>query len=117
LDKNAMDSHLYFGIVSTQASHVCLPQAMIVCVCHRVSDREIARHARAGMSFDEIQFELGVATQCGRCEDCARDVVAQCCSSQPVAALRSEVAPVPSQLAPLLQEGNACKSSSLSPAA
>ncbi|PZU34625.1 MAG: ferredoxin, partial [Acidovorax sp.] len=54
---------------------------MIVCVCHRVSDREIARHARAGMSFDEIQFELGVATQCGRCEDCARDVVAQCCAS------------------------------------
>ena len=49
---------------------------MIVCVCHRVSDREIARHARAGMCFDEIQFELGVATQCGQCEGCARDVVA-----------------------------------------
>ena len=48
---------------------------MIVCVCRRVSDREIARHARAGLSFDEIQFELGVATQCGRCESCARDVV------------------------------------------
>ncbi|WP_367068339.1 (2Fe-2S)-binding protein [Oryzisolibacter sp. LB2S] len=63
---------------------------MIVCVCRRVSDREIARHARAGMSFDEIQFELGVATQCGRCEDCARDVVAQCCSSAPMAALRKE---------------------------
>ena len=38
---------------------------MIVCVCRRISDREIARHARAGMGFDEIQFELGVATQCG----------------------------------------------------
>jgi bacterioferritin-associated ferredoxin len=63
---------------------------MIVCVCHRVSDREIARHARAGMSFDEIQFELGVATQCGRCESCARDVVAQCCGSHPVAALHRE---------------------------
>ena len=61
---------------------------MIVCVCRRVSDREIARHARAGMSFDEIQFELGVATQCGCCESCARDVVAQCSASQPVAALR-----------------------------
>ncbi len=51
---------------------------MIVCVCHRISDREIARHARAGMGFEEIQFELGVATQCGQCEGCARDVVAQC---------------------------------------
>ena len=63
---------------------------MIVCVCHRVSDREIARHARAGMSFDEIQMELGVATQCGQCEGCARDVVAQCCGSHPVAALHRE---------------------------
>lgn len=51
---------------------------MIICVCHRVSDRDIARHARAGMGFEEIQFELGVATQCGQCESCARDVVAQC---------------------------------------
>lgn len=63
---------------------------MIVCVCHRISDREIARHAQAGMSFDDIQFELGVATQCGCCESTARDVVAQCCRSQPVAALRQE---------------------------
>ena len=63
---------------------------MIVCVCRRVSDREIARHARAGMSFDDIQFELGVATQCGQCEGCARDVVAQCNPLHPVAALESE---------------------------
>lgn len=65
---------------------------MIVCVCRRVSDREISRHARAGMGFDEIQWELGVATQCGRCEDFARDVVAQCSASTPVAALRNEAA-------------------------
>jgi bacterioferritin-associated ferredoxin len=49
---------------------------MIVCVCKRVSDREIARHAKAGLDFDDIQFMLGVATQCGRCEGCARDTVA-----------------------------------------
>ncbi len=61
---------------------------MIVCVCRRVSDREIARHARAGMSFDDIQLELGVATQCGQCESCARDVVAQCSHSTPVAAIQ-----------------------------
>lgn len=60
---------------------------MIVCVCRRVSDREIARHVRAGMDFDDIQFELGVATQCGQCESCARDVVAQCSSTAPVAAI------------------------------
>jgi bacterioferritin-associated ferredoxin len=45
---------------------------MIVCVCHRVSDRDIARVAREGCaSFDELQFELGVATACGACHDCA----------------------------------------------
>jgi bacterioferritin-associated ferredoxin len=63
---------------------------MIVCVCRRVSDREIARLARAGMDFEDIQLELGVATQCGRCEGCAREVVAQCQATQPVAALVKE---------------------------
>lgn len=58
---------------------------MIICVCRRISDREIARHARAGMGFDDIQFELGVATQCGQCEGCARDVVAQCNGACPSA--------------------------------
>ena len=65
---------------------------MIVCVCHRVSDREIARHVRAGMSFDDIQLELGVATQCGQCESCARDVVAQCGAS-PMAAVHCDFEP------------------------
>jgi bacterioferritin-associated ferredoxin len=64
---------------------------MIVCVCRRVSDREISRQARAGMSFDDIQFELGVATQCGQCESCARDVVAQCNPRHPVAAVEGEM--------------------------
>lgn len=71
---------------------------MIVCVCNRISDREIARHVRAGMNFDDIQFELGVATQCGQCEGCAREVVAQCSASSPVAAI---------QLASCITEGRA----------
>ncbi len=60
---------------------------MIVCVCQRVSDREIARQVRAGMNFSDIQLELGVATQCGRCEGCARELVAQCSTSAPTAAI------------------------------
>jgi bacterioferritin-associated ferredoxin len=63
---------------------------MIVCLCHRVSDRDIARHVRAGMDFSDIQLELGVATQCGNCEGCARDIVAQCSSSSPTAAIQRE---------------------------
>ncbi len=61
---------------------------MIVCVCNRISDRDIVRAAHAGMSSDDIQLELGVATCCGRCEDCAREIVAQCAPAHPVAALR-----------------------------
>ena len=61
---------------------------MIVCVCRRVSDQEISRHARAGLSFDDIQMELGVAAQCGSCESCARDIVAQCNASHPIAWLQ-----------------------------
>lgn len=34
------------------------------------------------MSFEEIQLELGIATQCGQCEDCARELVAQCAGRQ-----------------------------------
>ena len=54
---------------------------MIVCLCHRVSDRDIAREARAGCnSFDELQFELGVGTGCGACLECAQDTFAQHCA-------------------------------------
>lgn len=51
---------------------------MIICICHYISEYGIGRYARAGLRFNDIQFELGVATQCGRRESCARDVVAQC---------------------------------------
>ncbi len=47
---------------------------MIVCVCHRISHREIERHALACDNFDELQLNTGVATGCGRCGDCARSV-------------------------------------------
>lgn len=46
---------------------------MIVCICHRVSDRDIARAAASGCtSFEELQVDTGVATRCGKCHDCAR---------------------------------------------
>lgn len=48
---------------------------MIVCVCNRVSDRDIRRLAENGCSsFDDLQMSSGVATCCGRCESCAREV-------------------------------------------
>jgi bacterioferritin-associated ferredoxin len=51
---------------------------MIVCVCKAVSDRTIRASIDDGIdSFDELQFELGVATCCGRCEESVRDVMAK----------------------------------------
>ena len=51
---------------------------MIVCVCHRVSDRQIACAVREGCaSFAELQSELRVATGCGACHDCARETFEQ----------------------------------------
>jgi bacterioferritin-associated ferredoxin len=50
---------------------------MIVCVCRRISDRDIARAARDGcMSFDDLQIDIGVGTCCGKCHDCARQTLA-----------------------------------------
>jgi bacterioferritin-associated ferredoxin len=49
---------------------------MIVCVCRRVSDHDIRRAASEGaVSLECLQFDLGVATQCGRCADCATRVL------------------------------------------
>jgi bacterioferritin-associated ferredoxin len=51
---------------------------MIVCICHRVSDRDIASAIHAGcLSFEDLQVDLGVATACGGCGDCARDTFNQ----------------------------------------
>lgn len=51
---------------------------MIVCVCKSVSDRKIRAAIAGGAdSFDELQFELGVALCCGKCEESVRDVMLQ----------------------------------------
>lgn len=48
---------------------------MIVCLCHRISDRDIAREVLAGCpDFETLQDQLRVTTACGSCGDCAREV-------------------------------------------
>ena len=48
---------------------------MIVCLCHRVSGREIARQACGPCgSFEQMQDELLVGRSCGACVDCAREI-------------------------------------------
>ncbi len=64
---------------------------MIVCVCRRVSDRDIANAVKEGAAcFDAVQFDTGVATQCGRCGECAREAFEHACS-QHLGGLRAAV--------------------------
>jgi bacterioferritin-associated ferredoxin len=48
---------------------------MIVCLCRRISDRDIHAQVASGISnFELLQDETGVASACGCCGDCAREV-------------------------------------------
>lgn len=54
---------------------------MIVCLCHRVSDRDIHAAVAAGTRcFETLQDDLRVASSCGCCHDCAREVFAEACA-------------------------------------
>lgn len=49
---------------------------MIVCVCKRISDLQIRQAVCDGChTMEQLRDELGVASQCGRCGDCALEVV------------------------------------------
>lgn len=50
---------------------------MYVCLCKGVTDHEIRKAVRNGgvTTMRELRDELGVATQCGRCARCAKDVL------------------------------------------
>lgn len=49
---------------------------MIVCLCHRISDRDIERAVVQGgvRDFEQLQDDTCLARNCACCEDTARDV-------------------------------------------
>ena len=49
---------------------------MYVCVCNRVTDSQILEACENGArSINCLKARLKVATNCGRCEDCAKRVI------------------------------------------
>ena len=51
---------------------------MYVCICNSVTDGDIREAVDEGIStLDELRDELKVSSCCGRCADCARDVLHQ----------------------------------------
>lgn len=56
---------------------------MYVCVCHQVSDKDIHRAVDRGVdTLESLGKELNVATCCGRCADCAKQVLHEAKSNQ-----------------------------------
>ena len=50
---------------------------MYVCVCHGVSDKQLVRAVDSGVrTFEQLQACTGIATCCGACEPCAREILA-----------------------------------------
>lgn len=50
---------------------------MIVCICKRVSDKDIQKCIEAGCGFEEIKQQTGACTNCGMCKDCINQLVEQ----------------------------------------
>lgn len=49
-----------------------------VCICNQVTDHEIHGAAHLGVStMDELAETLGVGTCCGRCRECAQQVLCE----------------------------------------
>lgn len=49
---------------------------MYVCICNSVTDRDIRKAAKNGANtLDALSQQLKVATCCGRCADCAQDLL------------------------------------------
>uniref|UniRef100_UPI00349FCFB5 (2Fe-2S)-binding protein n=2 Tax=Pseudomonadota TaxID=1224 RepID=UPI00349FCFB5 len=45
---------------------------MYICVCNAITERQVrASVDRGATSLEDLQFELGVASCCGRCADTA----------------------------------------------
>ena len=68
---------------------------MIVCLCHRVSDRDIRRSVESGVrNFDVLQDETCVAAGCGCCLDCAREIFEEALAACPAEAPVRKVFPL-----------------------
>jgi bacterioferritin-associated ferredoxin len=55
------------------------PEAMYICICNAVTDREIRGAVSLGCrTVGDLKRDLGVASCCGKCELDARRVIREC---------------------------------------
>lgn len=49
---------------------------MFVCICHAITEKEIAQAVEQGAgSMKELREQLSVATQCGKCTSFAKSIL------------------------------------------
>ena len=49
---------------------------MYICLCNAITEKAVRECAQRGAcSIDQLAFELGVGSGCGRCRDCANEVL------------------------------------------
>jgi bacterioferritin-associated ferredoxin len=56
---------------------------MYICLCNGITERQIHDAVKGGVStFHQLQRELGVATCCGQCSQCAHQVLDEACAAK-----------------------------------
>ena len=63
---------------------------MYICICSAVTERQVKECANSGAcSVDELTLQLGVGAGCGRCRDCAADLLREMRATNTTTALAS----------------------------
>ena len=71
---NAIDNHSHLGL-NIISAHKLLNR-MYVCICNAITDKQIRHAAESGVtSLWELQKQLGVASNCGKCRSTAVDIL------------------------------------------
>jgi bacterioferritin-associated ferredoxin len=53
-----------------------------ICICNAVTDKAVAQCAKDGArSLEDLTAKLGVAAGCGRCSECALDLLREVCKA------------------------------------
>ncbi len=57
---------------------------MYVCICHGITDKDIQKAARSGVTnIHQLAAETGATTGCGSCLEMAEDILKQQSAQQP----------------------------------
>jgi bacterioferritin-associated ferredoxin len=57
---------------------------LYICICNAITEKAVRECAANGAcSVDQLTMELGVGSGCGRCRECATDVLREVQSQSP----------------------------------